>query len=95
MVFFYITYALAWLLLFIAPDLIVLPGEATTDPITLSTFCVLYIMGGGYWWLRKYKHHPIIGPVYTVVNLFFMVLFAILMGNYIKKEIKEWWKNES
>lgn len=94
MIIFYATYALAWILLFVAPDVPILEGSATTNPIPLSTFCLLYIIGGGYWWLRHHRNHPIIGPIYRIVQMFFIVLFATLFANYAKKEIKEWWNKD-
>lgn len=94
MIFFYITYFIAILLGIYFPDYPVLAGSATTDSIPLSTFCLLYIIGGGYWWLSKHKDHPIIGPIYYVVQMFFIVLFATLLLGYAKKSIKDWWKED-
>lgn len=95
MIFLYLTYVLAILLGIFCPDYIIDKGSVGAEPLTLGTICTLYLIVGGFWWLRKYKHHPIIGPVYQIVRLFFIVLFATLMANYIKKEVKEWWKSES
>lgn len=94
MIFFYITYALAIILAVVSPDTVILQGSPTTENVTLETFCIVYLIGGGYWWLSQHKNHPIIGPIYQIVKLFFIVLFATLMANYLKKEIKEWWKKD-
>ena len=32
--------------------------------------------------------------IWKVVATFFIVLFATLMANYVKKEIKEWWNKD-
>ena len=32
--------------------------------------------------------------VWKVVATFFIVLFATLMANYVKKEIKQWWEKD-
>ena len=95
MVFFYLSYVVAILLGIFCPDYPLTSGSVGSDPITIGTVTFLYCLIGGYWWLRKYKDHPVIGPVYHIVRLFFIVLFATLMANYVKKEIKEWWKSES
>ena len=94
MIFFYITYAIAILLAVFCPDYVVDPGSGTTEPLTLGTFCGLYLVIAGVWWLRKNQNHPIIGPIYYIVKMFFIVLFATLMAGYIKKEVKEWWKKD-
>lgn len=94
MVVFYITYAIVILLSLTCPDYIVDKGSPTTEPITLGTLCGLYLIIAGVWWLRHYREHPIIGPIYYVVKMFFIVLFATLFINYAKKSIKDWWKED-
>lgn len=94
MIIFYITYAMAILMAIIHPDYVVEKGGIGADDLTLGPLCWLYIVIGGVWWLRHYRHHPIIGPIYRVVELFFIVLFATLFANYAKKEIKEWWNKD-
>lgn len=32
--------------------------------------------------------------IWKVIATFFIVLFATLMANYVKKELKEWWKKD-
>lgn len=32
--------------------------------------------------------------VWKLIATFFIVLFATLMANYIKKELKEWWNKD-
>lgn len=94
MIIFYVTYAIAIFCAIFCPDFIVLDGSETTEPIRMVTFCWLYIIGGGYWWLGKHKDHPFFGPIYHVVRMFFIVLFITLFANYAKKEIKEWWNKD-
>ena len=94
MIIFYITYIAAILLAIFCPDYVVDPGGVTTEPLTLGVFCWLYIVAGGYWWLSRHKDHPILGPIYHVIRLFFIVLFVTLFANYAKKELKEWWNKD-
>lgn len=35
--------------------------------------------------------HPIFYGIWRIIQVFFVVLFATLLANYAKKEIKEWW----
>jgi len=94
MIFFYITYTIAILLGIFCPDYIIAKGDIGVQPLTLGMLCLLYAVVGGVWWLSKYKHHPVIGPIYDIVRMFFVVLFATLFANYIKKEVKEWWNKD-
>lgn len=94
MIIFYITYFVAIFCAIFYPDYIISNSNPYADPITLGIFCWVYIVIGGVWWLRHYRHHPIIGPIYTMVELFFIILFATLFANYAKKEIKEWWDKD-
>jgi uncharacterized membrane protein YkvI len=32
--------------------------------------------------------------LWKIIAMFFIVLFATLMANYAKKEIKEWWNKD-
>lgn len=91
MIIFYVTYAITILLVIFCPDYILEPGDIGTNPITIGDLGGLLLVIGGVWWLRHYRHHPIIGPIYYVVKMFFIVLFATLFVNYAKKEVKEWW----
>ena len=34
------------------------------------------------------------GFVWTIIKMFFIVLFATQMANYIKKEVKDWWRKD-
>ena len=94
MIIFYITYFIAIFCAIFCPGYIVDPGSGNTEPLTLGMFCWLYIVFGGYWWLKQHKDNPIIGPIYRVVQAFFIVLFVTLFANYAKKEIKEWWNKD-
>jgi hypothetical protein len=92
MILFYFTYVLAILLGIFCPDYTVLDGSGTTEPIPMITFVMLYLIGGGFWWLRYYRDHPVIGPIYNVVKLFFIVLFATLMYGFVKEKVKDEFK---
>lgn len=94
MIIFYITYIIAILLGIFCPNQIVLDGSETTEPVRMITFVWLFCIAGGYFWLRHYRNNPVIGPIYRIVQAFFIVLFATLFANYAKKEIKRWWKED-
>jgi len=89
MIIFYITYITAIFLAIFCPEYIVDKGSGYNEPLTLGTLCLLYIVVGGVWWMRKYRHHPVIGPIYYVVKMFFIVLFATLMYGFVKEKMKD------
>ena len=65
----------------------------TTYPDTLSPdeilFCVIFFVV--MLLLYIFRHIPIVGVLWKIIAMFFVVLFATLFANYAKKEIKEWW----
>lgn len=89
---FYLSYLIACLLLFFCPKVVIIKGDVGTNPTLLSDLITFYIIIGAYWWLRKHKEHPVIGQIYRALNLLFAMLFVTLLGNYVKKSVKEWWK---
>jgi hypothetical protein len=38
--------------------------------------------------------HPIFYGIWRIIRLIGIVLFATLLANYAKKEIKEWWNKD-
>ena len=94
MIFFYITYITAIVLGIFCSDYQLTSGSVGSNPITLGTVCFLYIVIGGYWWLSRHKDHPVIGPIFHIIKMFFVVLFATLFVNYAKKEVKKWWNKD-
>ena len=38
--------------------------------------------------------HPIFGGIWKIVKWFGIILFATLLANYAKKEVKEWWNKD-
>ena len=40
------------------------------------------------------KDIPFFGKAWYVIKIFLFVVFATFMGNYLKKEIKEWWNKD-
>ena len=65
----------------------------TTYPDTFTPgetmFCVVFFVA--MFLLYIFRHVPIIGVLWRIVSMFFIVLFATLFANYAKKEIKDWW----
>jgi hypothetical protein len=42
------------------------------------------------WLLRKTE----LGFLWQMIKMFFMILFALLAADLIKKEVKEWWNKK-
>ena len=40
------------------------------------------------------KDVPFFGKAWYVIKIFLFVVFGTLLGNYLKKEIKEWWNKD-
>jgi hypothetical protein len=91
-VIFCITYIIAIFGLIFYPDIILDQGGVGAEPLTLGYACGFYLFVGGILFLRHYRDNPIIGPIYNVVKLFFIVLFATLMYGFIKQKFKEEYK---
>ena len=95
MIIFYITYIAAIFAAVFCPNALIWHSHSVGgDDINLALFCWMYIAIGGFWWLGRHKNSSIIGPIYRIIQAFFIVLFATLFANYAKKEIKEWWKKD-
>ena len=54
----------------------------------ITTIIVLAVLTLVLWLL---KDTPL-GFLWKVYKWFWVILFAVLMANYVKKEIKDWWK---
>lgn len=40
------------------------------------------------------KDVPFFGKAWLVIKLFLFVVFATLLGNYLKKSVKDWWNKD-
>jgi len=54
----------------------------------ITTIIVLAVLTLVLWLL---KDTPL-GFLWKAYKWFWLILFAVLMANYVKKEIKDWWK---
>lgn len=54
----------------------------------ITTIIVLAVLTLVLWLL---KDTPL-GFLWKAYKWFWVILFAVLMANYVKKEIKDWWK---
>ena len=54
----------------------------------ITTIIVLAVLTLVLWLL---KDTPL-GFLWKASKWFWLILFAVLMANYVKKEIKDWWK---
>ena len=54
----------------------------------ITTIIVLAVLTLVLWLL---KDTPL-GFLWKVYKWFWVILFSVLMANYVKKEIKDWWK---
>ena len=54
----------------------------------ITTIIVLDVLTLVLWLL---KDTPL-GFLWKAYKWFWVILFAVLMANYVKKEIKDWWK---
>jgi hypothetical protein len=68
------------------------PLSTPTDPIITQFYIVIFFVIMFLLWL--FRSLPIIGGIWKIVSMFFIVLFLTLFFNYAKKEIKIWWDND-
>ena len=60
-----------------------------TNPVTLGGICQLYLFFALLYFIYKRKHLPFYGSLWTGISLFFTILFATLLGGYIKEKWKQ------
>jgi hypothetical protein len=41
-----------------------------------------------------FRHTVVGGVLWRLIQTFFLVLLAILLANFAKKEIKQWWNSD-
>jgi hypothetical protein len=63
-----------------------------TDPIIIQFYVVIFFVIMFLLWL--FRNVPIIGSIWKIVSMFFIVLFLTLFANYAKKELKIWWNKD-
>ena len=54
----------------------------------ITTIIVLAVLTLVLWLLKVTP----LGFLWKAYKWFWVILFAVLMANYVKKEIKDWWK---
>ena len=60
-----------------------------TNPVTLGGVCQLYLFFALLYFIYQRKHLPFYGKLWTGISLFFTILFATLLGGYIKEKWKQ------
>jgi hypothetical protein len=60
-----------------------------TSPITVGSVSGLYIFFAILYFIYKRRDTPGYGKLWNGISLFFMVLFATLLGGYIKEKWKQ------
>lgn len=65
--------------------------ETYPPDVSVGDFFVLMVFFGGIFLLYSFRNIPIIGKIWYVVKVFFIVLLVTLAANFAKDEIKKWW----
>ena len=63
-----------------------------TNPTLDNFYVVMFFVVVFLLWL--FRNVPIIGSIWKIVSMFFIVLFLTLFANYAKKEFKIWWDKD-
>lgn len=71
------------------PKVELVAGGIGTDPIRLGTVCQMYLFFSILYFIYKRKHIPFYGTLWNGISLFFTILFATLLGGYIKEKWKQ------
>ncbi|MEX0595774.1 MAG: hypothetical protein WD512_04670 [Candidatus Paceibacterota bacterium] len=71
------------------PKVVLVAGDIGTDPIRLGAICHLYIFFSILYFIYKRRDIPFYGKLWTGISIFFAVLFATLLGGYIKEKWKQ------
>ena len=70
----------------------ILLGEVGVTPMSDKDIAICIATLAIVFFLYLFRHKPVCGALWSIVKIFFVVLFATLFANYLKKEIKDWWK---
>jgi hypothetical protein len=68
--------------------------EVGVTPIKSSDVMVWILLLLVTFLLYIFRHNIIIGPIWRAYKTFWLVLGAVLLGNYAKKSIKAWWDKD-
>lgn len=60
-----------------------------TAPIRLGEVCQMILFFSLLYFIYKRRHLPFYGILWTGISLFFTILFATLLGGYIKEKWKQ------
>jgi hypothetical protein len=71
------------------PNVIVDDSSPSSGPITLGTICNLYMIIAIIIFIYRRRETPFYGKLWQLISLFFTILFATLLGGYIKEQIKK------
>jgi len=71
------------------PNTILVSGGIGTDPLKIGTICQLYLFFVILHYIRKRRNIPIYGKLWNGISLFFTILFATLLGGYVKEKWKQ------
>jgi hypothetical protein len=69
------------------PNIIV--DHDNSAPLTLGTICDLYIIISIIIFIYRRREIPFYDKLWQLISLFLTILFAILLGGYIKEQIKK------
>jgi hypothetical protein len=71
------------------PKVQLLAGSIGADPIRLGGICHLYIFFSILYFIYQRRDIPVYGKLWTGISMFFAILFATLLGGYIKEKWKQ------
>ena len=60
-----------------------------TNPITVGSVSGIYIFFAILYFIYKRRDTPVYGKLWEIISMFFMVLFATLLGGYIKEKWRQ------
>ncbi len=71
-----------WTEQYVDPTIDLTVGDLIVQAVVWGSILIIYLLR---------KKFAICAALWYVIKIFFYVLLAILLLNYAKKEIKEWW----
>lgn len=74
---------------FFFPKVQLIAAGIGTYPVTLGGICQFYLFFALLYFIYKRKHLHFYGKLWTGISLFFTILFATLLGGYIKEKWKQ------